>query len=396
MRTIGVIAEYNPFHSGHRHHLAECRRLFGEDCAILCVMSGNFVQRGDAALADKWLRAKLALEGGADVVLELPTLWAAAPAEVFAYGGVSLLHAAGVADTLCFGSEAGALEPLQKVRDCLDSPALQALLRENLDAGLSFPAARQKAASALMGEDADCLRHPNNSLGMEYLRAIDRLGSPLVPYTIPRLGAAHDDSGEGNTLHASASYLRERILSGDNAPLSPFLSSETEALLRQDPASLSFCTKGVLAKLRSMEPDAFSCLPDSGEGLDRRLYAAARTAASLDELYALTKTKRYPLARIRRLVLWAFLGLAEADRPAAPPYLRVLGFSPRGREVLREMKKKASLPILTKPAHAERLSPEGRRVFEIEARCTELYDLCRKSFGEIPGKNEYTQGPVRL
>ena len=396
MRTIGVIAEYNPFHSGHRHHLAECRRLFGEDCAVLCVMSGSFVQRGDAALADKWLRAKLALEGGADVVLELPTLWAAAPAEIFAFGGVSLLHAAGVADTLCFGSEAGELAPLRTVRACLDSPELKTLLREYLDVGLSFPAARQKAADALLGEAADCLRHPNNSLGMEYLRAIDRLNSPLAPYTIPRLGAAHDGQTERDSSHASASWLRERILSGDDAPLSPFLSAETEALLRQDPASLSFCTKGVLARLRSMEPEDFSRLPDSGEGLDRRLYAAARSASSPEELYALAKTKRYPLARIRRMALWAFLGLTEADRPAAPPYLRVLGFSPKGQEVLREMKKNAALPILTKPAHAERLPPEARRVFATEARCTELYDLCRKKFGETPGKNEYTQGPVRL
>ena len=396
MRTIGVIAEYNPFHSGHRHHLAECRRLFGEDCAILCVMSGNFVQRGDAALGDKWLRAGLALEGGADVVLELPTLWAAAPAEIFSFGGVSLLHAAGVADALCFGSEAGELEPLRKVRACLDSPELQDLLREQLDAGLSFPAARQRAATAFLGEAADCLRHPNNSLGIEYLRAIDRLDSPLVPYTTPRLGAAHDDSREGTALHASASYLREKVLTGDSFPLSPYLSPETETLLRQDPASLSFCARGVLARLRSMELEDFSRLPDSGEGLDRRLYAAARSASSLEELYTLAKTKRYPLSRIRRLVLWAFLGLTEADRPAAPPYLRVLGFSPKGQEVLREMKKKAALPILTKPAHADRLPPEARRVFALEARCTELYDLCRKRFGETPGKNEYTQGPVRI
>ena len=395
MRTIGVIAEYNPFHSGHRHHLAECRRRFGADCAVLCVMSGNFVQRGDAAIADKWTRTRLALEGGADLVLELPTLWAAAPAEVFARGSVFLLTAAGAADTLCFGSEAGELEPLRQVKDCLDSPALRPLLRDYLDRGLSFPAARQRAAGALLGEGADCLSHPNNTLGIEYLRAIDRLGSPLEPCTIPRLGAAHDDSTEKDALHASASYLRGSILSGCSAPLTPFLTGETEALLRQDPASLALCTRGVLARLRAMSSEDFSCLPDSGEGLDRRLYAAAQTASSLEELYDRAKTRRYPLARIRRMVLWAFLGLTEADRPDAPPYLRVLGFTPKGQEVLRRMKKTAALPVLTKPAHVERLSPEARRVFATEARCTALYDLCRTRFGETPGRNEYTQGPVR-
>lgn len=394
MRTIGILAEYNPFHSGHRHHLNECRRLFGSDCAIVCVMSGNFVQRGDAAIADKWTRTRLALAGGADVVLELPTLWAAAPAEQFALGGVSLLTAAGVVDALCFGSEAGALEPLERARACLDSPALQTALRKELDKGLSFPAARQRAAHSLMGEEADCLRLPNNSLGIEYLRAIETLGSPLSPHTIPRLGAAHDDKKKGQALHVSASYLREQILAGSSISLSPYLSPEAEALLRRDPASLSLCTRGVLAKLRSLSPEDFSRLPDSGEGVDRRLYAAVRSAASLEEVYTLTKTKRYTLARIRRMVLWAFLGLTEEERPALPPYLRVLGFSQKGQEVLRAIKKQATLPLLTKAAHIDKLSPEAQRVFAAEVRCTELYDLCRSRFGEGSGKNEYTQNPV--
>lgn len=162
MPTIGIIAEYNPFHSGHRHHIQTVRRTFGADSAIVCAMSGNWVQRGQPALADKWTRAALALAQGVDLVLELPTLWAAASAEPFARGGVGLLAATGVVDILSFGSEAGDLAPLQQVAHCLHSPAWKTELRRALDKGLSFPAARQTAATALLGSAADCLGQPNN------------------------------------------------------------------------------------------------------------------------------------------------------------------------------------------------------------------------------------------
>ena len=156
MRTIGIVAEYNPFHSGHKHHLQAVRQAFGTDCPVVCAMSGNWVQRGDAALADKWTRAQLALEQGVDLVLELPTPWPASSAETFALGGVGLLAATGVVDILSFGSEAGELPPLQQAADCLQSARWQSLLRQGLDRGLSFPAARQQAANALLGDTADC------------------------------------------------------------------------------------------------------------------------------------------------------------------------------------------------------------------------------------------------
>ena len=171
MRTIGIIAEYNPFHSGHRHHIQAVRQAFGADCAVVCAMSGNWVQRGEAALADKWTRTALALRQGVDLVVELPTPWAVSSAEPFARGGVGLLTATGVVDTLSFGSEAGALPPLQAAADCLASPAWQEVLRQGLAEGLSFPVARQQAATALLGDAARCLQGPNNNLGVEYLLA---------------------------------------------------------------------------------------------------------------------------------------------------------------------------------------------------------------------------------
>ena len=396
MRTIGIISEYNPFHSGHRYQLEEIRKTFGADCAIVCAMSGNWVQRGDAAIVDKWSRTKMALSGGADLVLDLPTLWAASSAETFAQGGVSLLDATGLVDTLCFGSEDGQLEPLEKAAEALQTEAWQESLRVYLGRGLSFPAARQKAAEALLGDAAACLRHPNNNLGIEYLRALRVLDSRMIPYTILRVGAAHDDQRDASSNHVSASYLREQLFHGDGSVLTRYLTTEDEIALRADPASLAACAKGVLAKLRSMEETDFNKLPNSGEGLGRKLYLAVQEAATLDQVYSLTKSKRYTHARIRRMVLWAFLGLTEADRPVSPPYLRVLGFSPRGQQLLKQMKTTASLPVIVKPAHAAKLEPEGRRVFHLEARCTRMYDLCRTSFGNEPGKNEYTQNPVRI
>lgn len=189
MHTIGVIAEYNPFHSGHGHHLRMLSQTFGPDCAVVCVMSGNWVQRGDAALADKWTRAELALRQGADLILDLPTLWAVSSAESFARGGVALLTATGVVDTLSFGSEAGTLSPLQAVADCLESEAWRCLLRQTLARAL-LSRGPSAAATALLGENAQCLRHPNNNLGIEYLRALRSWAPPWFPTPSPAWGRA--------------------------------------------------------------------------------------------------------------------------------------------------------------------------------------------------------------
>ena len=394
MRTIGIIAEYNPFHSGHRHHLDSLRQAF-PDCALVCAMSGNFVQRGFAALSDIWTRTRLALLGGADLILELPTPWAISSAEAFARGGVALLDATGVVDTLSFGSEAGELPPLEAAATALDSPPWREALGGYLAQGLPFPAARQKAAADCLGQGADCLSTPNNSLGVEYIRALGALGSSIRPHTIPRLGAAHDGTEE-HGVHRSASQLRQALLAGSDASLSPFLTHQSEELLRKNPASLSFCTRAVLARLRGMTEEEFAKLPDCGEGLSGLLCRAAQQATYLDALYSLVKSKRYTHARIRRLVLWAFLGLTAADRPETPPYLRVLGFSPKGQALLRQMKDRATLPILVKPAHITRLSPEAQQLFQKEARCTGFYGLCQRELGAISQESEYRAGPVIL
>ena len=376
MTVVGIVAEYNPFHAGHAFHLAETRRLGGN--TAVAVMSGNFVQRGECAVLDKWTRARSALEGGVDLVLELPTVFAVSSAERFAWGAVNILKEAG-ADAISFGSESGGGAELKEVAACLDRPEFHAGLRRFLDEGLPFAVCRQAAVRELLGEElAALLAGPNDNLGVEYLKTTRRLSWEPEVIAVPRRGAAHD--GGEHPDYPSASYLRERILSGE--------------LAAENPASMKTGERWVLSVLRRMDEGDFAALPDCGEGLSRRLYRAARQGRTLDEVYAIAKTKRYAHARIRRAVLWGALGLRESDRPDVPPYLRVLGANERGRAHLRELKTRARLPIITKPAHGKNLDGPGRRLFELEARCTDLYQLCR----EVPGPCglEWTNGPVML
>ena len=375
MDVAGIVAEYNPFHGGHAYHIAQTRRALGQ-CAVAAMMSGNFVQRGACAIFDKWTRARAALEGGADLVLELPTVYAMSSAEGFAKGAVGLLAAMGVVTHLSFGSECGDANALRRVAACLDSAPYQAELRRLLDGGSPFAVCRQAAVEALLGRDAAVLlARPNNNLGVEYIRALDALGSPIRPVSIFRAGAGHDGGGHPN--YPSASFVRGQILSG--------------ALPADNPASLTYCERAVLARLRVMTAEDWALLPDSGipEGLPQRLVRAAEQASGLEDFYALAKTKRYAHARIRRLALWAFLGLRERDRPAHPPYLRVLGANGTGRALLREMKARAALPVITKPAHGK-----GLLLLELEARCTDLYQLCRETPG--PCGLEWTSNPVMV
>ena len=274
MRTIGIVAEYNPFHSGHKHHLQAVRQAFGTDCPVVCAMSGNWVQRGDAALADKWTRPSWPWNRAWTWCWNSPPPGPPPQRETFALGGVSLLAATGVVDILSFGSEAGELPPPPAGGGL---PAIYPVAKSaapGAGPGLSFPAARQQAANALLGDTADCLRFPNNNLGVEYLRAIQTLKAPLTPHTIPRLGVGHDRAPEGVACHVSASYLREKLLGEDTEDLSLPFPWEVSRL-REDPASLSFCTQGVLARLRTMAEADFARLPDCGEGLSYRLFHAA-------------------------------------------------------------------------------------------------------------------------
>ena len=395
MNIAGITAEYNPFHTGHAYQVSALREQLGRDAAVAAVMSGNWVQQGRPAVTDKWTRTRMALNGGADLVLDLPTVWAASSAESFARGAVALMCCSGVVDTLCFGSETGELSSLQAAADCLDSQDYPAQLRRALEGGASFAAARQAAAERLIGPAGTALASPNNNLGVEYLGSLRALGSTIRPVTVRREGAAHNSLGKTGEGFRSATQLRQHLARGEWEAVRPYVPAGNLSLLQSAPlADLRLGERAMLACLRKMRAEDWVKLPDAGagEGLPQRLERAGQRCHSLDDFFAQAKTRRYAMARLRRMALWAFLGLTAADIPDEPPYLRVLGFNARGREVLKEMKQKAQLPILTKPAHARALDGPGRQLFELEARCTDLYGLFLPQLP--PPGQEWTRGPV--
>ncbi len=392
MAIIGIIAEYNPFHSGHKYQIEESRRRLGEASPVLCVMSGNWVQRGEPALFDKWLRAQRAVLGGANLVLELPTPWALSSAEGFARGAVSHLAATGLVTHLSFGSEAGALGALRETAPFLDSDEYPPRLRQELQSGCSFPVARQRAASGALSTVADCLGTANNNLAIEYLRALRHLSSPIEPFTVQRLGAAHD-STEAAGDFASASYLRRALLGGQT-PL-PFLTdADCLALASAPMATMQTGERAILAALRRMTPSDFAALPGCSEGLEQRLYAAAQQADSLTALMEQLKTKRYPLARLRRLVCAAYLALPK--QPPSPAYQRPLAFDETGQALLRQMKQSATLPLLLRTSQLEKLPPKAKALFALEARATALYDLCRTQTHPHGAGEEARRSPQRV
>lgn len=398
MNIIGIVAEYNPFHTGHGYQISESRARLGENAPVIAVMSGNWVQQADCAVADKWTRARLALMGGADLVLELPTPFATASAETFCRGAVDLLHATGLVTHLSFGSECGNVESLRAVAGCLASPKYHAAVTALSQTGLPFAVCREQAVRELLGgKEGELLSSPNNNLGVEYIKALGQLGSSITPMTVQRKGAAHNTITHDASAHLSATQIRAHLRQGDYLSPAPYLMDGGLDVLKDRPIpSLKNAERAILAKLRTMTAEDWARLPDSGasEGLPQRLEKAGKGCRSLEEFYERVKTKRYTHARLRRLVLWTYLGLTAADRPAHPLYLRVLGFNERGQGLLKEMKKTAALPIITKPAHARKLEGEARVQFEQEASYTDLYDLC---FDTIPAPGrEFTTDAVRM
>ncbi len=394
MPVAGMITEYNPLHYGHVYLMEETRRLLGRDTAIVCVMSGSFVQRGDFAVAGKFARAAAAVRSGADLVLELPLPWALSSAEGFAAGAVEILRSAGAVTHLVFGSESGDAGALVRVAEALCSEAFPPKLREELKKGDSFPAARQRAVEALLsGEDAGALARPNDTLGVEYCKALR--GSGIRPVAVPRRGAGHDSAAaEGG--FASASAIRALLARGEEETalslMAPAMAEayRAERAAGRAPAALANCERAVLARMRFLKEADWAALDQGNEGLCRRFARYAPSAPSVEELLTNVKTKRYPLARLRRTVFRAYLGLPPAP-PERPAYLRVLAASEGGTALLAGMRN-AALSVLTKPAAVRRLPEEARRLFGLEVRAGRLWALACPDPAAVP--DEWRTGPV--
>ena len=391
-KCIGIIAEFDPFHRGHANLIAQAKAAL-PGAPVVCAMSGPFTQRGEAAIVSKYARAEMALRCGVDLMVELPVQWAVSSAESFARGGVQILHALGVTH-LAFGSESGDLTALQIVAQALDSTAFPDALRPSLQQGLPFASARQKALETLVeAETAEHLTRPNNLLGIEYLRAIQTLAPEMRALTVPRVGAAHNAAGVHQGF-ASASQLRQWLLAGELERACEQMPEPAAEVLRgQTPASLAYNARGILTLLRRMTPEDWRRLPDCGEGLEHRLCRAAAESTTLEQFWDTVKSKRYAHARIRRLTLWAYLGLTRQSQWAAGvPYVRVLGLGQDGKGVLKQAKGLERLPVLTKPAQVKRWDVRCQEQFAIDARAELLWGMCLPEVGRA--QNEWKMGPV--
>lgn len=372
MEFAGIITEYDPFHSGHAAQIAAAKSA-GAGCVAVCMSSGA-VQRGGVPVLPESVRVCAALDAGADLVITLPAPYACATAEQFASAGVRLLAALGC-DTLVFGAEDPDTAQLSQVAELLARPELDALLRERLSTGMTYAAARAEAADALLPGAGTLLRTPNNILGIEYCKAILHRHAALTPLALPRLGAAHGGGAgaHAGTPMASASFLRG-LPQPDWEPFVPARAAELYGRAAADGLLLDGARleTAVLALLRMQDPVNFAQVRGVSEGLENRLTAAVREADSLDDLYTRLKTKRYPHARLRRLVLDAALGF-PAELPL-PPYLHVLG----ARKAALPRLKQASLPAATALADLARTGPEAAKISRLHNKAVDFSSLCRE------------------
>lgn len=391
MIVCGIICEYNPFHRGHAYHIARARALSGADY-IICAMSGPVVQRGVFARHDKRLRARMALRSGADLVLELPARFACAPAPEFACGGVSLLAGLGVVTHLSFGCEPSALPVLRDAAALLanETPAFAAALREGLGRGLPYPKARALAVeqSSNIPGLSDLLAQPNAALALEYLAA---LPESIVPVPVAREGAGYHDAALAPL--ASATAVRAALSEGrlDDAlaevPCPELLHGAEQSGAVHGEEAL---TQALLYRLRTMDTDALAAIAGMDEGLHNRFLAAARTAATRDELILAVKSKRYTYTRLSRIATNALLGVTVdfARANSQPTYARVLGFRKAAQPLLAAIKRSGALPLVTSPAGSD------NPLLALDVRAQDLWALGCHSPALRAAGQDYTAGIV--
>ena len=413
MIVQGIIAEYNPFHNGHLHHLLASAAATGATHTV-CVLSGHFVQRGEPSVCSKAARTEMALRCGADLVLELPAAFSCASAESFAAGAVATLDAAGIVDVLSFGSEAGSLASLEAVADVLaDEPeGFRTWLRAFLDTGMSFPAARQAAFEKWAGPSADShvLGNPNNILGIEYLKALRRHGSRMKPGTIARVGRGYNDPVMEDAFPSAAAIrasLIGRGFPGDVAPAAGMPGASSSILSREmaagrAPVSADGFLPMILHRLRTATDCELASLPWMEQGLHNRLRSAAADACTFSGIVDAAATSRYPRTRIQRMLCALLIGMpgafpGELADAGHAQYIRILGFTDRGRELLTVMKHTATLPIIGKASQWGMLrNPLAKRLLELESRASDTWVLACRDRADRRSGQEFRQVPLYL
>ena len=366
-----VISEFNPFHNGHRYLLEQLPKQEGD--YTVCIMSGSFVQRGEPAAYSKWERAAAAVRFGADAVFELPLPYALSDGDRFAAKGVELAAALGQPVTLAFGTECEDLSGLTRLAG-LDEETLSPIIKDRLDRGLSYGAARQAAIATLLPKEADLLRSPNNLLACGYIRACLKRN---IPYLAVCRTAPHDGGPEGNV--SSASYIREH----------PQFFDQYTPCAQGPMLDRAIADRGLLTLLKTKTAQELKACANISEGLENRILAAMNEAATLADLCDRIKTKRYSHAKLRRALCAAALGLPAELPQADAPYLRLLAFNQRGRALLRALKKSAALPLCQSGKECEQADPA---FFAFERLAT---DLCVGwSEAPAPTGEDYRNGAI--
>lgn len=372
--TTGIVCEYNPFHKGHLYQIEKAKAM-GSD-SIVCVMSGNFVQRGECAFFTKQLRARAAVMCGADVVIDLPTPWAMASAETFARGSVGLLRSFGI-DALSFGCENDDAGLLRKCAGKLKAEETGLLIKNYTAEGFSYPEAVSKVLTESLGEKAgELIASPNNTLAVEYIK---HLSDNIALLPVKRQGASHDsDTAEDNI--ASASLIRNLGITDESAC---FVPGELVPLYKEaETYSLAYCERAVLSSLRLMDKDEFSLYVSDSNGLDMRIYESLRSSDSLESLYATAKSRNYTHSRVRREVMNLWLKVKRDYSVGIPPYIKILAVSEKGLSLLGKAKNNTALPIITKHSEAKKLTGKAKEIYEAECRNTDLFSLCTEKIKE--------------
>ncbi len=386
-----VIAEFNPFHNGHAYLLQKAKE---ESEALICVMSGNFVQRGDTAIYDKRKRTEFALKNGADLVIGLPVGWSMSTAENFALGGISLLKNTKIVDRVVFGSECGDIDLLIKTAEIISQDGFDRKVKEIMKEGVSYAAARQRAVEAYSDQLSNILSKPNNTLAVEYILAAKKLGFSPAYFSVNRVGVEHN-SYEGNNEFMSGTALRELIKSGDFKQIEKYVPTNIfNDLVSGNFSDTERLSNALLFKIRSMSKEQLSKIPDVSEGLENRIFDLAKSAENLSSLAESIKSKRYTLARVRRILMCAAFGITNEFLKKEPPYIHILGCTAKGEELIKEIAEKSKLPLIISAKDALNLEGFAKKTFELEEYTSNLYSM---SFSPmLPSYSEYSQKLIKI
>ena len=388
--VVGIIGEYNPFHNGHAYHLEKSKQEAHADYSV-AVISGNFVQRGNVSLIDKWSKANMAISNGIDLVIELPTIYSISSAENFAYGAVKILDSLNIVDYISFGSESCNIDVLEKCADVLykEPTKFVNLLNHELSKGLSFPKARENALLMYLNDIrkySNILSNPNNILAIEYIKALKRLKSTIKPIAIRRMNVGYNELEVKNNF-ASATAIREKIKTDKPAGLSKLMPPNSYRILYNSILKGHYLKdienfeKEIIYTLRKMDLKEISNLPDVTEGLEHSIKNAANSCNTLKEFMNIIKTKRYTNTRIQRILLYALLGITKDDMKASfrtQPYIRVLGMNNKGKELLSVISRSnPNLNIITSVKKYIDSNPNKHllNMLNIDINATNIYTL---------------------